>query len=207
MALFKCPECGNMISDQASACPNCGNPVLKKVLCRDCGNYLPEGAVSCPVCGCPVQQPFQNTSQPAFHQAPPNIGRYHNAPSSMNTQQRVQRFLMANGKFFPDYQIEEIRSNLLALNNQQMSSVECMSFKDPTTMLLISIFLGGLGVDRFMLDDTKNGVFKLLLSLFFFLIVTAIAIFVWWIVDLINIRTMTQEYNYEELTKAMSYGA
>ena len=27
MSLIKCTECGREISDQASACPNCGNPM------------------------------------------------------------------------------------------------------------------------------------------------------------------------------------
>lgn len=29
MALLKCPECGNMVSDQATSCPKCGYPVEK----------------------------------------------------------------------------------------------------------------------------------------------------------------------------------
>lgn len=28
MALIKCTECGNMVSDKADKCPNCGCPVL-----------------------------------------------------------------------------------------------------------------------------------------------------------------------------------
>lgn len=30
MALIKCPECGNEISDKAAACPNCGYPIDRK---------------------------------------------------------------------------------------------------------------------------------------------------------------------------------
>lgn len=33
MALIKCPECGKMISDQASNCPECGYPVSKNKEC------------------------------------------------------------------------------------------------------------------------------------------------------------------------------
>lgn len=33
MALIKCPECGKMISDQASSCPECGYPVSKEKEC------------------------------------------------------------------------------------------------------------------------------------------------------------------------------
>lgn len=29
MALIKCPECGQMISDRAPQCPNCGYPIMK----------------------------------------------------------------------------------------------------------------------------------------------------------------------------------
>ncbi len=32
MALIKCPECGNEISDKASACPSCGYPINKSNL-------------------------------------------------------------------------------------------------------------------------------------------------------------------------------
>ena len=31
MAMIKCPECGRMISDMASCCPNCGYPIAKNV--------------------------------------------------------------------------------------------------------------------------------------------------------------------------------
>ena len=30
MALIKCPECGQEISDQATSCPNCGCPMKEK---------------------------------------------------------------------------------------------------------------------------------------------------------------------------------
>ena len=30
MALIKCPECGNQVSDKATACPNCGCPIIKE---------------------------------------------------------------------------------------------------------------------------------------------------------------------------------
>ena len=43
-----------MVSDKASACPNCGAPVEKKLLCEDCGNVIPPGVTACPSCGCPI---------------------------------------------------------------------------------------------------------------------------------------------------------
>ena len=31
MALIKCTECGNEVSDKASHCPKCGNPISEKI--------------------------------------------------------------------------------------------------------------------------------------------------------------------------------
>ena len=39
-----------------------------------------------------------------------------------------------------------------------------IEFKEPTTLLIVSLFLGTLGIDRFMLKDTGIGILKLLTS-------------------------------------------
>ena len=48
------------------------------------------------------------------------------------------------------------------MDENKFAMVSTVEMKDPTTILLISIFLGGLGIDRFMLGDTGMGVLKLL---------------------------------------------
>ena len=59
MSLFKCPECGKMISDKANACPNCGCPIEKmdilstNLICPECGQLIYNDASECPNCGCP----------------------------------------------------------------------------------------------------------------------------------------------------------
>ena len=39
MALIKCTECGQMVSDKAANCPNCGCPVEREVICEECGEH------------------------------------------------------------------------------------------------------------------------------------------------------------------------
>jgi len=51
------------------------------------------------------------------------------------------------------------------------------------TVLLLSIFLGALGVDRFYVGKAKSGAIKLLLSLCSF----GFLAWVWWIIDIILI--------------------
>lgn len=54
MALIKCKECGQEVSDTAKVCPHCGAAVVKDVFCMKCGTKVPENVKFCPVCGAPV---------------------------------------------------------------------------------------------------------------------------------------------------------
>ncbi len=60
MALIKCEECGQMVSDKASACPHCGCPVKVPMVCPECGEAVTEGDSYCQKCGCPLD----HTPQP-----------------------------------------------------------------------------------------------------------------------------------------------
>ncbi|MBR3737800.1 MAG: hypothetical protein IKN26_03580, partial [Eubacterium sp.] len=68
-------------------------------------------------------------------------------------EQRIQMFLMNNQKNFDAAQIPIIVDKLKELDNDKFLFVSSAKYKEPSTMLLISLLLGGLGVDRFMLGD------------------------------------------------------
>ena len=63
----------------------------------------------------------------------------------------VDQWLAINAKYFPTEQVQYIRQRLEALPEQQLSLLYSISFQDPTMMLVISLFGGSLGIDRFML--------------------------------------------------------
>ena len=77
-------------------------------------------------------------------------------------QQRVDMYIMSNQKYFPSEKIMYLKEKLLSADENKLAMISTIELKDPTTLLLISIFLGGLGIDRFMLGDTGMGVLKLL---------------------------------------------
>ena len=77
-------------------------------------------------------------------------------------RQKVDMFLMSNQKHFPAEKMVFLREKLYSLDENQFSVASMIELKDPTTYLLISLFLGSLGIDRFMLKDTGMGVLKLL---------------------------------------------
>lgn len=78
------------------------------------------------------------------------------------TQEKVDMYIMTNQKYFPAERIVFLRQQLLAADETKFQLISAVDFKDPTTLLLISIFLGGLGIDRFMLGETGMGILKLL---------------------------------------------
>lgn len=77
-------------------------------------------------------------------------------------QQRVDMYLAANQKYFPADKIVYIRERMLYLPDDRFAILSATELKDPTTLLIISIFVGSLGIDRFMLGDTSMGILKLL---------------------------------------------
>ena len=75
---------------------------------------------------------------------------------------KIDLYLTTNAKYFEPTVIPIIRQKLEQANDSTFLSLQALELKDPTTILLISIFLGSLGIDRFMIGDTGTGVLKLL---------------------------------------------
>lgn len=51
MAIMKCLNCGQDISDQAKRCVHCGQKITKKVLCPECKEEINDDLKQCPKCG------------------------------------------------------------------------------------------------------------------------------------------------------------
>lgn len=83
-----------------------------------------------------------------------------------------------------------LKEKMIAADESKFTLVSSVSLKDPTTMLIISILAGALGVDRFMLGDTGMGILKLL---------TGGGCYILWIIDLISIQNKTRELNFEQV--------
>lgn len=105
-------------------------------------------------------------------------------------QQKVDMYIMTNQKYFPAEKIMLIKERLLALDEQRFQMVSMIELKDPRTLLLISIFIGGLGIDRFMIGDTGMGILKLL---------TGGCCGVLTIIDWFTISKKTKELNFDNV--------
>ena len=83
---------------------------------------------------------------------------------------------------------------MLTLDDSKWALIQTLQFKDPTTMLIVSILGGALGIDRFMIGDTGMGVGKLL---------TCGGFGIWAIVDYFLIMGATREKNLLKLQEAL----
>ncbi len=113
----------------------------------------------------------------------------------MDTQ-KVDMFLMLNSKFFESHHIPQIRERLLSLDENKWMIIQTMQFKDPTTILIVSLIAGAFGIDRFMIGDTGLGIGKL---------ITCGGFGVWTIVDWFLIMDATREKNMAKLQPFLYY--
>lgn len=104
--------------------------------------------------------------------------------------QKVDMFILTNGKYLPEEDIPFIREKLLELDDTKWAALSMLQFKNPTTSLILSIFLGCYGIDRFYIGDTGLGIGKLL---------TCGGVGIWTIVDWFLISGSTKEKNYIKL--------
>ena len=105
-------------------------------------------------------------------------------------QQKVDMFILANGQYLHEQKMPYVREKLLEMDESKWSALSMIQFKKPTIALILSLFLGLYGIDRFYLGQTGMGVGKLL---------TCGGLFVWAFIDLFLITGATKDVNYNKL--------
>ena len=110
------------------------------------------------------------------------------------TQDKVDMFVMTNQKYLPAEKIVFIKQKLADADENKFALASSVEFKDPTTILLVSLFLGALGIDRFMLGDTGIGILKLL---------TCGLCGILTIIDWFSVQKKAKEINYNNLMMAL----
>lgn len=145
------------------------------ITCPKCGAQVDDSTKFCPTCGASLtaQQAPTVTPQP-----------------TEDIASKVNLYLQVNASKFPSEQIPSLRSTLLRLSSSQLDRLSVVELKDPTIMLIFSLFLGSFGVDRFLLGQTGIGILKLL---------TCGAGGIWTIIDWFLVMGETRKYNYTRL--------
>ena len=80
-------------------------------------------------------------------------------------QNKIQLFMVTNQDKLPMEMIPLISNRLEAADNSRMPVLMSMDLKSPVVALVLSLVLGGLGIDRFYIGDNTNGAIKLIVGL------------------------------------------
>ncbi len=110
--------------------------------------------------------------------------------------QKVDLFLLTNSSKLPSSHIPIIRDRLLDMDESKLIYLQTCDFKDPTVILIISVFLGSLGIDRFLIGDVGLGVGKL---------VTLGGCGIWSIIDWFLIMDATKKKNLKQLQNVLMF--
>lgn len=108
----------------------------------------------------------------------------------MEKDQAAQLIAVYGGRF-PSYTLHNIYEELQKMDYSE-ASIRMAQTTDPTIAILISVFLGQLGIDRFFIGDTMLGVLKL---------ITCGGCGVWTIIDWFLIMGSTKEKNFNRFNK------
>lgn len=129
------------------------------------------------------------------------LQEFHNAPLALDIimdSQKVDMFIVTKGDMFPAEQLPYIRERLANLPDDKSSMMYSVEYKNPTISLVLSLLLGGYGIDRFYIGDIGIGVGKLL---------TCGGLGIWAIIDWFLIRDATKKANFEKFLQVMTvYG-
>ena len=153
------------------------------IYCKNCGNVWEEGANFCMKCGTKVGTTSSASSDPACGPAEDN-----------KREERVRYWLSLNASKLPEAQIPYMKEKMMTMSDAEFERISYLNLTDPTLMLIISVFFGSLGVDRFALGDVGLGLGKLL---------TCGGCYIWWIVDLFHIMDATKEKNMQKINSTL----
>ncbi|MDE6482199.1 MAG: TM2 domain-containing protein [Rikenellaceae bacterium] len=110
-------------------------------------------------------------------------------------QSNVDLFLSVNSNKFPQNKIMLVRDLLLQASPEKDIVINTVQLQDPVLLLIISLFFGSLGIDRFMLGQVGLGIFKL---------ITFGGLGFWTLIDWFIIMGKTKERNFNKFMSALA---
>lgn len=109
-------------------------------------------------------------------------------------QSKIDMFVATNLGKFPAEKMPLLKQTLEKVPEEKLLVAQSIQYKDPITMLILSLFLGVYGIDRFLLGDTGAGVLKL---------ITCGGCGIWTIIDWFSIQDKTRQWNFNKLMLAI----
>lgn len=130
----------------------------------------------------------------------------NNPPKKTNPKKKSKKKIAQQRKQFADIYINShhnyfnasdlsvIQDKLIHLPKSQQTIIQTMPLKNPILALILSLFFGTLGIDRFYLGNIGLGVGKLL---------TLGGLGIWTVIDWFLIMKAARDLNYEQIMTAI----
>ena len=112
-------------------------------------------------------------------------------------QNKINVFLVTNKDKFTLQQWTVVKDELNKLPDEKAVQVIVTQYRSPSTMQVIAICLGFLGIDRYMLGDIGLGILKFLSM--------ACGGIIWVIVDIFSVKRRTYDYNFKKFNESLVY--
>jgi TM2 domain-containing membrane protein YozV len=106
------------------------------------------------------------------------------------TQENVNLMIIKLQEKLPSSKLFILKQKLEVSSDDKIHNLQSLPLKSPIIILVFSIFLGQLGVDRFMAGDIGLGVLKLL---------TCGGAGIWWFIDIFLIMGKVKEDNLNKV--------
>lgn len=108
------------------------------------------------------------------------------------TEEMANTYLMYNAKYYDASALPYIKQELMKMTTSQFQALQMTERKDPIILLVVSILVGSLGIDRILLGQVGLGVVKL---------ITCGGMGIWTIIDWIIIMNETRKVNLDSFRK------
>lgn len=119
-----------------------------------------------------------------------------------------QTYVLNNSSSFPSEKLPLLQQELAGLDDSALNALMMVPLKNPLVALLLAIFFGELGVDRFYVGNKELGFLKLAaMGITFVLMFVLIGflllplIYLWKLIGCFLIMKACKEANYQRLMK------
>ena len=103
--------------------------------------------------------------------------------------EKINLFIATKGDNFPTESLPIIRDRLENLSPDCEMAIMAADYTSPVLSIVLSVIVGELGIDRFLIGDIGLGIGKLL---------TGGGCGIWWLIDLFLIMDATKKKNFEK---------
>ena len=101
---------------------------------------------------------------------------------------KIDIYLTVNAKNFKTSDLIQIRERLEKMPDEKFGALQALELINPTKVLICSLIVGNLGIDRFLVGDVALGVLKL---------ITFGGCGIWTIIDWFLVENRAKDKNFE----------